>query len=67
MGEFGVTADYAIWSQFRLSVGYSLIYWTTVGRVTDQVDTAVNPKHTGNLWTTSFWAQGVNAGLEYQF
>ncbi|MEO1993129.1 MAG: BBP7 family outer membrane beta-barrel protein [Pirellulales bacterium] len=67
MGEIGVTADYAIWSQFRLSVGYSLIYWTTVGRVTDQIDNAANPKHTGNLWTTSFWAQGVNAGLEYQF
>ena len=78
-GEFGVTADYAIWSQFRLSVGYSLIYWTTVGRVTDQINTSVNPTQFGggtlsgvseptfNLSTTGFWAQGVNAGLEYQF
>ena len=79
-GEFGVTADYAIWSQFRLSVGYSLIYWTTVGRVTDQIDPSVNPEQFGggtittgpsdpsfNLSTTGFWAQGVNAGLEYQF
>jgi hypothetical protein len=78
-GEFGVTADYAIWSQFRLSVGYSLIYWTTVGRVTDQIDPSVNPTQFGggtlagvpepsfNLSTTGFWAQGVNAGLEYQF
>ena len=46
-GEFGVTADYAIWSQFRLSVGYSLIYWTTVGRVTDQIDPSVNPTQFG--------------------
>ena len=79
-GEFGVTADYAIWSQFRLSVGYSLIYWTTVGRVTDQIDPSVNPQQFGggtitsgpsepsfNLWTTGFLAQGVNVGLEYQF
>lgn len=79
-GEFGVTADYAIWSQFRLSVGYSLIYWTTVGRVTDQIDPSVNPQQFGggtitsgpsepsfNLWTTGFLAQGINAGLEYQF
>ncbi|MEO2042782.1 MAG: BBP7 family outer membrane beta-barrel protein [Pirellulales bacterium] len=79
-GEFGVTADYAIWSQFRLSVGYSLIYWTTVGRVTDQIDPSVNPEQFGggtittgpsdpsfNLSTTGFWAQGINAGLEYQF
>lgn len=79
-GEFGITADYAIWSQFRLSVGYSLIYWTTVGRVTDQIDPSVNPEQFGggtittgpsdpsfNLSTTGFWAQGVNAGLEYQF
>lgn len=80
VGEIGVTADYALWSQFRLSVGYSLIYWSTVGRAAAQVDTQVNPEQFGggaittgpvaptfNLWTTSFWAQGVNAGLEYQF
>ena len=79
VGEFGVTADYAIWSQFRLSVGYSLIYWSTVGRAAAQIDTSVNPTQfsggslsgpsapTFDLWTTSFWAQGVNAGLEYQF
>lgn len=79
VGEFGVTADYAIWSQFRLSVGYSLIYWSTVGRAAAQIDTSVNPPEFSSgtfsggtapafdLWTTSFWAQGVNAGLEYQF
>jgi len=78
-GEFGVTADYAVWSQFRLSVGYSLIYWTTVGRAAAQIDPRVNPNQLGgttpggpvaptfNLWSTSFIAQGVNAGLEYQF
>lgn len=79
VGEFGVTADYAIFSQFRVTVGYSLIYWTTVGRVADQIDTSVNPSQFGggtlvgpaapslDLWTTGFWAQGVNFGFEYQF
>ena len=79
VGEIGITADYAIWSQFRLSVGYSLIYWSTVGRAAAQIDPSVNPTQFGggtlagpiapsfDLWTTSFWAQGVNAGLEYQF
>jgi hypothetical protein len=79
VGEFGATADYAIFSQFRVTVGYSLIYWTTVGRVGDQVDPTVNPTQFGggtldgpaapsfDLWTTGFWAQGVNVGFEYQF
>jgi hypothetical protein len=79
MGEFGVTADYALWSQFRVSVGYSLIYWSTVGRAASQIDGTVNPSQFAggslsgptapvyNLSTTGFWAQGVNVGLEYQF
>jgi len=77
VGEFGIAADYAFYSQFRVNVGYSLIYWTTVGRVGDQVDTSVNPAQfnggpavappTFNLSTTGFWAQGVNVGFEYQF
>ena len=78
-GELGITADYALFSQFRVNVGYSLIYWTTVARVGDQVDTSVNPNQIGvgtivdpaaptfNLSTTGFWAQGVNVGFEYQF
>jgi hypothetical protein len=77
VGEFGVSADYAFYSQFRVNVGYSLIYWTTVGRVGDQVDTSINPDQfnggpavgppTFDLSTTGFWAQGVNVGFEYQF
>ena len=79
IGELGITADYALFSQFRVNVGYSLIYWTTVARVGDQVDPSVNPTQFGgnplvgpaaptlNLSTTGFWAQGVNVGFEYQF
>lgn len=79
VGEFGIMADYALFSQFRVNVGYSLVYLTTVARVGDQVDTSVNPTQLGggtlvgpaaptlNLSTTGFWAQGVNVGFEYQF
>ena len=78
VGELGITADYALFSQFRVNVGYSLIYWTTVGRVGDQVSTVVDPSQFNggnptatepsfNLSTTGFWAQGVNVGFEYQF
>jgi hypothetical protein len=79
MGEFGVTADYALWSQGRFLVGYTFLYWTTVGRAADQIDPVVNPTQFGggtlagpaapamNLWTTGFWAQGLSLGFEYQF
>ena len=79
LGEFGVTADYALWSQGRFSVGYTFLYWTTVGRAVDQIDTSVNPTQFGggslagpaapafDLWTTGFWAQGLSLGFEYQF
>jgi hypothetical protein len=78
-GEFGVSADYALWSQCRLSLGYTLIWLTTVGRAADQVDSTINPSQLGGgtlegpadpsfrLRTTDFWAQGVTIGLEYQF
>lgn len=78
-GEFGVAADYALWSQCRLSLGYTLIWWTTVGRAADQVDRTVNTSQLGggslvgpadpgfHPRTTDFWAQGITLGLEYQF
>ena len=78
-GEVGVAADYALWSQCRLSVGYTFLWLSTVGRAAGQVDTTVNPTQLGGgtlvgparpafqLDTTGFWAQGVSLGLDYQF
>lgn len=78
-GEVGVAADYALWSQCRLSVGYTFLWLTTVGRAAAQVDPSVNPSQFGGgtlvgpaspsfrLQTSGFWAQGVSLGLEYQF
>ena len=79
VGEVGVTADYAIWSQCRLSVGYSFIWWSTVGRASGQIAPSVNPTQfpPGTLSgpaqpafqqrSSDFWAQGLNLGFEYQF
>ena len=79
VGEAGVNADYALWSQCRLTLGFTFLYWTTVGRAAGQIDEAVNPTQPGpgpvvgptaprfSLRTTDFWATGVNMGLEYQF
>jgi len=64
---------------FRL--GYNLLTWSRVGRAADQIDVGVNPSQippappplVGEARpaftpaTTSFWAQGLNVGLEYQF
>jgi hypothetical protein len=79
VGEAGVNADYALWSQCRLALGFTFLYWTTVGRAAGQIDPVVNPAQFGGgaivgqeaprfrLRTTDFWATGVNVGLEYQF
>lgn len=79
VGELGATVDWAIWSQCRLSVGYTFLWWSQVARAAAQVDPSVNPTQfppgtlSGaaapdyNLRTTDFWGQGLNLGFEYQF
>jgi hypothetical protein len=79
MGEVGVSLDYALWSQCRASIGYTFLWWSTVGRAGAQIDRQVNPTQfpPGTLTgparpaftqrTSDFWAQGLNLGLEYQF
>ena len=79
VGELGATVDWAIWSQCRLSVGYTFLWWSQVARAGSQVDPSVNPTQfppgtlSGpaapdfKLRTTDFWGQGLNLGFEYQF
>jgi hypothetical protein len=79
VGELGATVDWAIWSQCRLSVGYTFLWWSQVARAASQVDPTVNPTQfppgtlsgaaapAYHLRTTDFWGQGLNLGFEYQF
>lgn len=79
VGELGASVDWAIWSQCRLSVGYTFLWWSQVARAASQIDPAVNPTQfppgslsgpaapAYHLRTTDFWGQGLNLGLEYQF
>jgi len=79
VGELGCSLDYAIWSQCRVSIGYTFLWWSDVARAAAQIDGRVNPSQfppgplvgpaapAYQLRTSDFWAQGLNLGLEYQF
>jgi hypothetical protein len=61
----------------RTFVGYNILYWANVARAGDQIDLQVDtnqlpPGSAGqfpefNFNDTSFWAQGINGGLEYRW
>ncbi len=76
--ETGVNVGYRFNSHVEGYVGYTFIYWTNPIRAGDQVDLTVNP---GPIQGTSggparpaipwhedaFWAQGLNAGVEFRW
>lgn len=41
--EVGLTAGYQVTDRLRLTLGYTLLYWSRVVRPGDQIDTRVNP------------------------
>ena len=77
--ELGATIGYDIDCRRRITVGYSLIYWSKVARPGDQIDLNLNPTplpvtqtNTGRgpefrFATTDFWAQGLSLGLDFRF
>jgi len=75
--ELGVKLGYEITPQLRLTIGYGLFAWTRVMRPLDQVDLRMSQlppePSTGARQpqfpyaTTSFWAQGLQFGLAYDF
>jgi hypothetical protein len=79
--EFGLQVGYQLTSHLRAYAGYTFIYWGEVVRAGDQVDLAVNPnllppvsqpvsgplRPAPRLENTSFWAQGIDLGLELRF
>jgi hypothetical protein len=73
-------AGYQLTSHLRAFAGYNLLYWGTVARAADQIDQNVDSArfpNSGRVPTlpypafgfheTSFWAQGINTGLELRY
>ncbi len=79
--ELGVTLGYQLTRHTRLSVGYSMIYWSRVARAGDQIDLDVNPnllppevtpfagpeRPRFNLVESDFWAHGLTAGVDVRW
>lgn len=75
--ELGLKLGYEITPQLQLTVGYGLFAWTRVMRPLDQVDLGLSqlppepprgaqrPQFPAS--TTTFWAQGLQFGLAYDF
>ncbi len=73
--ELDATLAYDLTCRLRLTMGYSLIYWSDVARPGDQIDLDLTPptatiapvKPQFHLQTTDYWAQGLNFGLDFRF
>jgi len=77
--ELGATVGYDLSCRLRLTCGYTLLYWSSVARAGDQINTALNPAEFPpsqlagaqappfKIAYTDFWAQGVNLGLDFRF
>jgi hypothetical protein len=78
--ELGITVGYAIAPSLRLLLGYSVVYWNNVVRPGEQIDLRINPDLLPPeqitlgprvprflLRDTTFWAQGLNVGLDWRF
>jgi hypothetical protein len=79
--ELGANIGYHLTPRLQATLGYTFIYWSRVVRPGDQIDLEVNPDllppeadpFTGPLRpqfvfrTTDFWAQGLQAGLDYRW
>jgi hypothetical protein len=75
VSEVGLNAGCQLTRHLRAFTGYTFLFWNNPIRAGDQVDLTINPTQlTGALAgaarpaipfrTDSFWAQGVNVGLE---
>ena len=79
--ELGATLGYQLTQRLRMTAGYSFIYWSSVVRPGDQIDTTVNPNllPPENPTQTAFlnprfafqdsdyWVQGLSLGGDYRW
>jgi hypothetical protein len=76
--ELGATAGFQITRNVRLTAGYTFIFWGSVLRAGDQIDREINPdlmappivpmagavRPAFAFHESTYWAQGVSAGIE---
>jgi hypothetical protein len=78
VSEMGLGLEWLPVCQVRVTLGYTWFYWSDVARAAAHIDRTVDTNQlapggaAGNrpafdLQTTSFWAQGMNAGFVYEF
>jgi hypothetical protein len=76
--EVGINLGYDVNPCWRLSAGYSFVYWSNVVLAGNQIDRAVNlSQNPGPIvgparpafafHRTDYWAQGLNFGLQYRW
>jgi hypothetical protein len=77
--QFDITFGYDLTCRLKATFGWSFLYWSSVMRPADQIDTNVNttqlppgtlsgvPSPGYRPVTTDFWAQGFNIGLDYRY
>jgi hypothetical protein len=81
--EFSINFGYWLTRSLRATVGYTLLYFTSVARPADQINRAVNPsllplnqpvaagfgpaQPAFAFHDSDFWAQGINFGLEFRY
>ncbi len=75
--EFGVTLGYDLTGRLRATFGYNFLYWPQVARPGEQIDLGASQlppeaivgagRPEFDFSRSSFWAQGMQFGLDYRF
>jgi hypothetical protein len=81
--ELGLKLGYNITEHIRIFIGYDFLYLSSVLRAGDQIDPVLDANRIPNFGanfapassahpvvpfrTSSYWAQGLNAGLEFRY
>ncbi|MFL5244189.1 MAG: BBP7 family outer membrane beta-barrel protein [Gemmataceae bacterium] len=81
--EVGLNLGVQLTSRLSARVGYTFLYWSSVARPGNQIDSAINPnlvptdlgfgtpggpsRPSPLFRTTDFWAQGINLGMEFRY
>jgi hypothetical protein len=66
--ELGLKLGYQFNNCVRATLGYNFLYVNKVGRAAEQIDQVLGGNHPAFIYSaSSFWAQGLTAGLEFRY